>query len=385
VVLTRGQGAYLWDESGKRYTDMMSAYSAVSLGHAHPELVATLAEQAGRLALVSRAYYTDQLSGMLERLTRLSGLPRALPVNTGLEAVETALKAARKWGHKVKGIPDGCAEIICCSGNFHGRSIAILAMSSEAQYRDGFGPFPGGFVQVRYGDADALKEAITPNTAAFLVEPIQGEAGIVVPPAGYLKRVAEICKRNNVLLIVDEVQTGLGRTGKLFCFEHEGIKPDGLCLGKALGGGLLPVSAFLAREDVMGVFNPGDHGSTFGGNPLAAAVACKALDLIVDGKLPERAAALGADFCKALRELDSPVVRQIRGMGLLIGVELHKRVSARAVAERLMQRGILTKETHGTVIRFAPPLVISETALDEATGIIGEVFDEFAGPKLKAA
>ena len=293
VVLVRGEGAYLWDVVGRRYVDMMSAYSAVSHGHCHPRLTRALAEQAGTLAVTSRSYYNNRLPLFLQRLCELTGQEAALPVNTGLEAVEAALKAARKWGHKVKGIPQDQAEIIACEGNFHGRSIAILAMSSEPQYRDGFGPYPPGFKRIPYGDAQALERAITPNTAAFLVEPIQGEAGIVVPPSGYLAECARICRRHNVLLICDEVQTGLGRTGRLLACEHEGVTPDGLILGKALGGGLLPVAAFLARREVMDVFTPGDHGSTFGGNPLAAAVGLEALNVIIEEHLPEHAARLG--------------------------------------------------------------------------------------------
>jgi ornithine--oxo-acid transaminase len=386
VVMTRGEGIYLWDEAGRRYMDMMSAYSAVSLGHAHPELVRVLAEQAARLSVISRAYYSDRLAPLYERLCALTGMDRVLPANTGLEAVEAALKAARKWGHKVKGIADGTAEIICCDGNFHGRSIAIVAMSSEAQYRDGFGPFPPGFVNIPFADAAALEAAITPRTAAFLVEPIQGEGGIIVPPDGYLREVAAICRRHNVMLILDEVQTGLGRTGKLFCWQHEGVRPDGLCLGKALGGGLLPVSAFVARRELMDVFKPGDHGSTFGGNPLAAAVAAKALDLIVDGRLAERAEVLGRRFMAGLAAIDSPLIREVRGKGLLIGLEVHRHLaSARDLAERLLAHGLLTKETHGTVLRFAPPLIIDEAQVDAALTIVAEVFAEAGGAQRKAA
>ena len=384
VVLTRGEGVWLWDEHGRRYLDMMSAYSAVSLGHSHPELVRVLADQASRLAVVSRAYYNDRLPLLLERLSALTGYARVLPVNTGLEAVETALKAARKWAYEVKGVPEGTAEIVCCEGNFHGRSIAIVAMSSESQYREGFGPFPPGFRRVPFGDADALERTITPCTAAFLVEPIQGEGGIVVPPPGYLRRCAEICRAHDVLLIADEIQTGLGRTGRMFAWEHDGARPDGICLGKALGGGLLPVSAFAATEAVMRVFQPGDHGSTFGGNPLAAAVATRALELIVEGALPERAHRLGERFMAALRRLRSPLVREVRGRGLLIGVELVSEVPAREVAERLLDRGVLTKDTHGTVLRFAPPLVIAQAQLDEALEAIREVFKAFE-PRVRRA
>lgn len=377
VVLVRGEGAYLWDEAGQRYIDMMSAYSAVSHGHCHPRLTRALNEQARTLAVTSRAYYNNRLPCFLQRLCELSGLDLALPANTGLEAVETALKAARKWGHKVKGIPENQAEIIACDGNFHGRSIAILAMSSEPQYRDGFGPFPPGFKRVPYGDAAALERAIGPNTAAFLVEPIQAEAGIIVPPAGYLARCAGICRRHNVLLICDEVQTGLGRTGRLLACQHEDVHPDGIILGKALGGGLLPVSAFVARRDVMEVFKPGDHGSTFGGNPLAAAVGLEALNVLIEERLPQRAAELGAYLMAQLRALESPLIRDVRGRGLLIGVEIDTaRLSARAACERLMHHGVLTKDAHDSVLRLSPPLVIAREQIDEAMRGIRAAFAE---------
>lgn len=372
VTLVRGEGVYLWDERGRRYLDMMSAYSAVSFGHGHPALLGALNRQAARLAVTSRAFHTDTLGPFLERLTGLCGLPRALPMNTGAEAVETAIKAARKWAYKVKGVAEGQARIIVAAGNFAGRTTTIVGFSSEAQYRDGFGPFAPGFVAVPYGDAAALEAAITPETAAFLVEPVQGEAGIVVPPPGYLRRVREICTRHDVLLICDEVQTGLGRTGRLLACEHEGVVPDGLMLGKALGGGLLPVSAFLAREDVMGVFRPGDHGSTFGGNPLAAAVGLAALQLLVDDDLSARAAVLGVRLVQGLRALRHPAIREVRGLGLLVGVELDTSfASARQVCERLMEEGVLSKDTHGTVLRFAPPLVATEAQVDEAVAALG--------------
>jgi len=367
IVLVRGAGVHVWDEAGRRYLDMMSAYSAVSLGHGHPRILRALEEQASRLAVTSRAYYNNRLPLLLERLCRITRMDRALPVNTGLEAVETALKAARKWAHKVKGVPEGCAEIIACEGNFHGRSIAIVAMSSETQYRDGFGPFPPALKLVPYGDPRALEQAITPHTAAFLVEPIQGERGILVPPVGYLAECARICRNRNVLLIADEVQTGLGRTGKLLACEHEDVRPDGLVLGKALGGGVLPVSAFLAREAVMGVFRPGDHGSTFGGNPLAAAVALEALDVIMEEHLPERAATLGARLAAGLAAIESPMIREVRGRGLLIGVDIDPSyATAREVVERLLSHGLLSKDTRGTVVRFAPPLIISSAEIDWA-------------------
>jgi ornithine--oxo-acid transaminase len=386
VVLVRGERTHLWDQSGRRYLDMMSAYSAVSVGHAHPRIVRALTEQARRLAVTSRAYYSDRLPVFLERLCRLTGMDRALPVNTGLEAVETALKTARKWAHKVKGVPDDRAEIIACEGNFHGRSIAIVGMSSEPQYRDGFGPFPAGFKLVPFGDARALEQAITPHTAAFLVEPIQGERGIVVPPAGYLAECARICRDRNVLFIADEVQTGLGRTGRLLACEHDGVQPDGLVLGKALGGGVLPVSAFLGRDDVMSVFQPGDHGSTFGGNPLAAAVGLEALNVIVEERLAERAATLGAHLLAGLGAIKSPLVREVRGRGLLVGLEIDPQLAtARQVVDRLLARGILSKDTHGTVVRFAPPLVITREEIDHAVAETRRVLDELERELKRAA
>lgn len=373
-VLCRGEGSYLWDVNGNRYIDFMSAYSAVSFGHAHPRLVAAMADQAARLAVTSRAFHNDRLPLLLQRLTRVFGMDKALPMNTGMEAVETALKAARKWGEKVKGIPAGQGEIIACEGNFHGRSIAIVGLSSEAQYRDGFAPFPAGTKLVPFGDAAALEAAITPLTAAFLVEPIQGEGGIRVPPPGYLKSCMEICRRHHVLLIADEVQTGMGRTGELLACMHEGVKPDGLCLGKALGGGLLPVSAFLAREEVMAVFTPGDHGSTFGGNALSAAVALEALALLEEEDLCARSAALGEHVLHRLRAQTLPGVVDIRGRGLLIGIELDPhQLDAHSVCEALAQRGLLTRETHATVIRIAPPLNIPETVLNHGITVLLEV------------
>ncbi len=379
VVFTRGEGVWLWDVEGRRYLDMMSAYSAVSFGHSHPRLVKALTEQAGSLALTSRAYSNDRLPLMLERLSALLGYDQALPVNTGLEAVETAIKAARKWAYKIKGVADGQAEIIVCNNNFHGRSTTIVGFSSEAQYRDGFGPFPAGFRSIPFGDADALEAAITPNTAAFLFEPIQGEGGINIPPAGWLARCAEICRAHNVLLIADEVQTGLGRTGHILACNHDGVRPDGVILGKALGGGLLPVSAFLADEAVMQVFHPGDHGSTFGGNPLASAVAAEALSVLADDKLAERSATLGAYFLARLQTIDNPLIREVRGRGLLIGMELDtQRVDARVAAEALLARGLMTKDTHESVLRFAPPLVITEAELDWAVKTIEDALTDLA-------
>ncbi len=377
VVLTRGDGVWVWDDQGRKYLDMMSAYSAVSHGHAHPRLVETLIEQARDLSIVSRAFHTDRLGPFLEKACRLTGMEMALPMNTGAEAVETAMKAARKWAYTVKGVPADKAEIIACEGNFHGRTIAIVGLSSEAQYREGFGPFPPGLKTVPYADADALEAAITPHTAAFIVEPMQGEGGIVIPEKGYLARCREICDRHNVLLICDEVQTGLGRTGRILASQHEGVVPDGLVLGKALGGGILPVSMFLARRDVMAVFRPGDHGSTFGGNPLAAAVGLEALRILEDDDLAGQSAEKGAWFLSALRSLKSPLIREVRGSGLFIGLEIEPaRASARQVCERLMDRGLLSKETHETVVRLAPPLAIPMEQLRWAADLISDVLAE---------
>jgi len=377
VVLTRGEGVFVWDDEGNKYLDMMSAYSAVSHGHANPRLVKVAQEQLARLNIVSRAYHTDNLGPFLQRACELTGMDMALPMNTGAEGVETALKAARKWAYEVKGVAPDAAEIIACTGNFHGRTIAIIAMSDEEQYRRGFGPFPPGFILAEYGNLQSLEEKITPNTAAFLVEPVQGEAGIVVPPAGYLKACEQLCRKHNVLLIADEIQTGLGRTGKLLACEHEGVKPDGLILGKALGGGILPVSLFLAKREVMRVFTPGDHGSTFGGNPLAAAVGLEALNILVEDDLSACSASMGDYMLTKLRKLDSPMIKEIRGLGLFIGVEIDPALStARKVCERLMQRGILSKETHDTVVRLAPPLTISRSEIDWALDQIDAVLAE---------
>jgi ornithine--oxo-acid transaminase len=377
VVLTRGEGVFVWDDEGNKYLDMMSAYSAVSHGHANPRLVKVVQEQVARLNIVSRAYHTDKLGPFLQRVCELTGMDAALPMNTGAEGVETALKAARKWAYEVKGVASGEAEVIACSGNFHGRTIAVIAFSSEDQYRDGFGPYPAGFKLAEYGNLQSLEELITPNTAAFLVEPIQGEAGIVLPPAGYLKACEELCRKHNVLLIADEVQTGLGRTGKLLACEHEGIKPDGLILGKALGGGILPVSMFLARREIMSVFTPGDHGSTFGGNPLAAAVGLEALNILVEDDLPACSASMGNYMLEGLRKLDSPLIKDIRGIGLFVGVEIDPALgTAREVCERLMQNGILSKETHDTVVRLAPPLTISRSEIDWALEQLSTVLAE---------
>jgi ornithine--oxo-acid transaminase len=386
VELAFGRGAEVWDTRGRRYLDMMSAYSAVSLGHSHPRVVAALHAQARRLAVTSRAYSNDRLGHLLKRLCELTGLDRALPVNTGAEAVETALKAARKWAYQVKGVPSERAEIICCDGNFHGRTIAIVGMSAEAQYRNGFGPFPRGFKRIPFGDSAALERAIGPNTAAFLVEPIQGEAGIRIPPAGYLARCAELCREAGVLLLCDEVQTGLARTGRWFACQHEDVRPDGIILGKALGGGLVPVSAFVATEDLMRVFTPGDHGSTFGGNPLAAAVALAALDAIRDQGLVERSAEAGGYLLAALASIDSPLIAETRGLGLFVGLELQSaRGDAAMVCRRLLDAGLLTKDTHGTVLRFAPPLVITRAQIDWAVDTVARVLGEIESELKHAA
>jgi ornithine--oxo-acid transaminase len=386
VVLTRGEGAHLWDTSGRRYVDMMSAYSAASHGHAHPRILAALEAQARRLAVPSRAYYNDRLGPFLAELCRLTGMAAALPMNTGAEAVETAIKAARRWGHTVKGIPQGSARIIVAEGNFHGRTTTIVGFSSETEYRDGFGPFAAGFDAVPFGDLAAIERAITPATAAVLIEPIQGEAGIIVPPTGWLAGVRQLCDRHNVLLILDEVQSGLGRTGAWFAFEHEFVRPDGLILGKALGGGILPVSAFLGRKDVMDVFTPGSHGSTFGGNPLAAAVGHEALRIIADEGLVDRSRVLGAHMLERLRAIASPALKAVRGRGLWAGAEIDPRFAgAREVCERLLFKGVLSKDTHHTVVRLAPPLMIAKDDLDWALDRLEEVVKEIERPRSIAA
>ncbi len=362
VVIERAEGAWVYDVEGRAYLDFLAAYSAVNQGHCHPALLAAMQSQAGRVTLTSRAFRNDQLPLLLRDLHELTGFDMALPMNSGAEAVETALKAARKWGETVKGIARDQAEIIVCDGNFHGRTIAIVGFSTDPQYRSGFGPFPGGFRHVPFGDAEALRAAITPNTCAFLVEPIQGEAGIIVPPEGYLREVEAICRERNVLLICDEIQSGLGRTGKLFAYMHDGIEPDMITIGKALSGGFYPVSAVLARREVLGVFRPGDHGSTFGGNPMACAIARAALRVIVDERLAERSAELGAYALQRLGQLRSPHLVKVRGKGLWIALELNR--AARPFCEALRKRGVLCKETHENVIRIAPPLTISRGDLD---------------------
>ncbi len=371
VVVRKAKGAWVWDVDGRKYLDCLAAYSAVNQGHCHPKIMKAMQAQLKNVTLTSRAFRNDQLPLLYKKLHDLTGFDMSLPMNSGAEAVETAVKAARKWGYKVKGIPDGQAEIICAADNFHGRTTTIVSFSTDAQYRDGFGPFTPGFRIVKYGDIDALRNSITPNTAAFLVEPIQGEAGIIVPPEGYLREAARLCKENNVLLIVDEIQSGLGRSGKLFAYQLEGITPDAVIIGKALGGGYYPISAVLARKDVLGVFHPGDHGSTFGGNPLAAATALAALDVLVKEKLIDKSRKLGDYFIKRLRAIKSPHVKEVRGKGLWIGFVLDTK--ARPYCEALMKEGILCKETHENVIRFAPPLVITKKEIDWAMTRIEKV------------
>lgn len=364
VVVHRASGVWVYDVEGKKYMDCLAAYSAVNQGHCHPRILEAVVEQAQRVTLTSRAFRNDQLPQLLRDLHEMTGMDMALPMNSGAEAVETALKAARKWGYKVKGIPSNKAEIIACSNNFHGRTITIVSFSTEEQYRDGFGPFTPGFIVIPYGDADALRRAVNPNTCAFLVEPIQGEAGILIPKRGYLKECYDICRKNNVLFMADEIQSGLGRTGKLFASEWEDVRPDVLIVGKALAGGYYPVSAVLASREVLGVFKPGDHGSTFGGNPMACAIARAALRVLAEEKLVERSAELGAYFMDKLKALRSENIVEVRGRGLWIGVELSG--PARPYCERLKDEGILCKETHDRVLRIAPPLVITREEIDWA-------------------
>lgn len=362
VVVERAEGAWVTDVEGRRYLDFLAAYSAVNQGHCHPAILEAMMEQAQRVTLTSRAFRNDQLPLLLRDLHDLTGFDMALPMNAGVEAVETALKVARKWGVECKNIPDGAAEIIVCRNNFHGRTIAVVGFSTEEQYRRGFGPFAPGFREIPFGDAAALEAAITERTCAFFLEPIQGEAGVIVPQEGFLRDAARVCRERNVLLVLDEIQSGLGRTGKMFAYEHEGVRPDMVTIGKALSGGFYPVSAVLGRREVLGVLQPGDHGSTFGGNPLACAVARAALRVLVDEKLPERSALLGAYALERLQGMQSRVVKEVRGKGLWLGVELHE--PARPYCERLETLGVLCKETHFTVIRLAPPLMISRDDLD---------------------
>jgi ornithine--oxo-acid transaminase len=365
VVLDRGEDIWVWDVEGNRYLDFLSAYSAVNQGHAHPRILNAMIEQAKRLPLTSRAFRNDQLPLFAKRLCELTGYEKMLPMNSGAEAVETAIKLARKWGYKVKGVADGQAQIIVGTGNFHGRTTTIVGFSTETQYQDGFGPFTAGFELVEYGNIAAMERAITPNTVAVLIEPIQGEGGVIMPPQGYLDDVRRLCNKHNVLLILDEIQTGLGRTGKLFAADWEGVRADVVTLGKALSGGFYPVSAVLADDVIMSVFNPGDHGSTFGGNPLACAVANEALSVLIDEGLIENARAQGDYLMESLSEINSPYIQEIRGRGLLIGVELKPEAGeARRFCEALKDEGLLCKETHQTVIRFAPPLTITRDDID---------------------
>ena len=364
IVISEAKGVWVKDPEGNKYMDMLSAYSAVNQGHCHPKIIQALKDQADRVTLTSRAFHNDKLAPWYELICELSGKDMALPMNTGAEAVETAIKTARRWAYEVKGVPDNQAEIIACNGNFHGRTMTAVSLSSEAEYKQGFGPMLPGINLIPYGDLEALKNAITPNTAAFLVEPIQGEAGIVFPPKGFLKAASELCKENNVLFIADEIQAGLCRSGKMFACEWDDVDPDMYILGKALGGGVFPISCVVANKDVLGVFNPGSHGSTFGGNPMACAVSIASLQVLLDEKLADRSLELGEYFMDALKKIDNPTIKEVRGSGLFIGMELTE--PARGYCEELKQEGLLCKETHDTVIRFAPPLIISKEELDWA-------------------
>ena len=374
VVISEGKGVWVWDVEGKKYLDCLSAYSAVNQGHCHPHIVKAMVDQAQKIALTSRAFRNDKLGLLYKKLVDLTGYERVLPMNSGAEAVESAIKVARKWAYVTKGVPKYEAEIIVAAGNFHGRTVTIVSFSTEDFYREAFGPFTPGFKIVTYGDIEEMKAAITPNTAAVMLEPIQGENGVVLPPDGYLKAVADLCKENNVLFIADEIQTGLCRTGKWFASQHEGVRPDVTVIGKALSGGMYPVSAVLANDAVLGLFLPGEHGSTFGGSPLAAAVAVAALEVLDEEHLADRATELGNYFMSKLREIEAPMVKEIRGRGLLIGVELRPEAGgARRYCEMLQEAGILAKETHDHVIRFAPPLIIEKETLDWAIEVIADV------------
>lgn len=376
VVIERGEGVWVYDVEGRKYLDCLSAYSALNQGHVHPKILAALQEQAAKLTLTSRAFRNSQLALFYKELSDLTGYEMSLPMNSGAEAVETALKLARKWAYGIKKVPRHQAEIIACAGNFHGRTITTISMSSEPLYKDDFGPFTPGFRIVPYGDAHAIDNAITSNTAAVLIEPIQGEGGVIVPPEGYLHRVAQLCKDNNVLLIADEIQTGLGRTGRLFASDYENVRPDVMIIGKALSGGFYPISAVLADRAILGLFQPGEHGSTFGGNPLAAAIGRAALQVIVEEHLVERAAGMGEYFQEQLAEIPSPHVKEVRGKGLLIGVELKPEArGARRFCEALQEKGILAKETHSNIIRFAPPLIIDKDTINWALPSIRDVLN----------
>jgi ornithine--oxo-acid transaminase len=376
VVLTRGEGVWVYDIDGKRYLDCLSAYSALNQGHVHPKILSAMLEQAKRLTLTSRAFRNDQLPLFYKELSALTGYEMALPMNSGAEAVETALKLVRKWAYHVRGVPRHQAEIITCQNNFHGRTISIISFSTEPLYRDDFGPFTPGFITVPFGDADAIARVITPHTAAVLLEPIQGEAGVNIPPNGYLKKVRQLCTKNKILFIADEIQTGLGRTGKMFACDHEGVRPDMVIIGKALSGGFYPVSAIVADADILGLFQPGEHGSTFGGNPLGMAVARAAMRVLVEEDMVANSARMGEYFYEQLAEISSPHVKEVRGKGLLIGVELFPKArGARRFCEALVKEGILAKETHENVIRFAPPLIIDQPTIDWAIPHIREVLN----------
>ncbi len=371
VVISKAKGVFVWDPEGKKYIDMLSCYSALNQGHRHPKILKAAKEQMELVTLTSRAFHNNKLGPFLKKLTKVTGMEMALPMNTGAEAVETGMKMARRWAYRKKMVPEGEAEIIVCANNFHGRTTTIVGFSSDEDSRAGFGPFTPGFKVIPYDDVPALEAAITPNTAAFLVESIQGEAGVIIPSEGYLRKVRDICTKNNVLLMLDEIQTGFCRTGKMFCFQYEGVKPDILLVAKALGGGIMPISAVLSSKEIMSVFTPGSHGSTFGGNPLACAIGIAALDVLIDEKLDKRATKLGAYFMKRLKEMNNPLFKEVRGKGLLIAVELTKEAGpARKYTEALMRNGLLAKETHDTTIRFAPPLIIKKEEIDTAIGII---------------
>lgn len=374
VVIERAEGVWVYDVDGKKYLDCLASYSAVNQGHCHPEIMRAMLEQAHKVTLTSRAFRNEQLPLLYEQLHEMTGFDMALPMNSGAEAVETAIKTARKWGYKVKGIPEGKAEIIVCANNFHGRTVTIVSFSTDEQYKDGFGPFTPGFKVIPFGDAKALRAAITPNTCAFMTEPIQGEAGIIIPQKGFLREAAEICRENNVLLMCDEIQSGLGRTGKLFAYMHEGIRPDVLIVGKALAGGFYPVSAVLSSKEILGVYNPGDHGSTFGGNPLGCAVARAALRVLKDEKMVEHSAEMGAYFLEKLKAMRSPELKEVRGIGMWIGIEMTGK--ARPYCEKLKELGLLCKETHDHVIRIAPPLVITKDEIDWAVEQIKKVIEK---------
>lgn len=373
IVVSKAEGIWVTDPEGNKYIDMLSAYSAVNQGHRHPKIIQALKHQADKVTLVSRAFHSDNLGEWYEKICKLAGKDKALPMNTGAEAVETALKAARRWAYDVKGIEPNQAEIIAFNGNFHGRTMAPVSLSSEAEYQRGYGPLLDGFRKVDFGNETQLKEAINKNTAAVLVEPIQGEAGINIPPEGYLKTIRDLCNEHNILFIADEIQAGLGRSGKLFACDWDNVKPDVYILGKALGGGVLPISVVLADNEVLDVFTPGSHGSTFGGNPLACAVSIAALDVIIDENLPEHSNELGEYFKSELQKINHPAIKEVRGRGLFIGVELHE--SARPFCEALKEKGLICKETHDTVIRFAPPLIITKEEIDEALNRIRSVFE----------